>query len=262
MNCQQCQRHLLSCERFDSQPPEVAGHLVECLDCRKWQKRLLQIESQVPALPLPVSQGKEQFVHSFLQGDSILPLASARRWSRRQWVKLATGVSAAVLVVACGIVLIQGLTRPERQPLADSEPKRPRITDNTLAGKLLELDLRLAEAESPRRRVETLAQLADNLHGESRALAKVADPMDLDALARLYTTVVRDGIVARARTIPADQRRKALDPIADQLARARRAAEDLADKAQPDAAAPLLRIAAAARSGDRELRDLIQEATP
>jgi len=262
MNCEQCQRHLLSCERFDSQPPEVAGHLAECPDCRHWHKRLLQIESQVPALPLPLSRCKEQFVQSFLQGDSILPLASIPQWSRRQLVTLVTGVAAAILVVAGGVVLIQSLTRPERQPLADSEPKRPRIADNTLAGRLLELDLRLAEAESPRRRVETLAQLADNLHGESRALAKVADPKDLDALARLYTMVVRDGIVARARTIPADQRREALDPIADQLAQARRAAEDLAKKARPGAAAPLLVIAAAARSGDRELRDLMQEATP
>jgi hypothetical protein len=259
MNCQDCQRYLLSCERFDSRPPDVAGHLAECLACGQWQKRLLQIESHVPSLPLPLSSGKEAFLQSFLEGGPLLPPALARIWSRRQRITLATGLAAAILLVACAVMLIQGLSRrdPQRPLLA----KGPRITDKTLAGKLLELNLRLAEDDSPRRRVETLAKVADNLQGESRALAKVAGPKDLDALARLYTMVVRDGIVARARNIPADQLREALDPIAEQLSRTRREAEDLARKA-PDAAEPLRVIAAAARSSDLDLRDLMKEATP
>jgi hypothetical protein len=221
----------------------------------------VQIESHVPSLPLPLSQGKEPFLQSFLRGDQLLPLAPARKWSRRQRITLASGLAAAVILVACGIMLMQGLSRRERRPNADAV-KGPRITDKTLAGKLLELNLRLAEAESPRRRVETLARLADNLQGESRALARVAEPKDLDALARLYSMVVRDGIVARARSIPAGERHEALDPITEQLARTRREAEDLAEKAAPDAARPLLLIAAAARSSDRDLRDLLKEATP
>jgi hypothetical protein len=261
MNCQQCQRHLLSCERLDSQPPDVAGHLTECQDCRQWQRRLLQIESHVPSLPLPLSQGKEQFVQNFLEDRLILPVRPVR-WSRRQRWTLITGVAAAVVLVVCGIALLQALSPPDRQPMARTQPKGPRISDKTLAGKVLELDLRLAEAESPRRRVETLAQLAENLHSESRALARVAEAKDLDALARLYSMVVRDGIIARARSIPAEERRDTLDAIAEQLARTRRDAENLAQDARPGAAKPLLVIAAAAQTGDRQLRDLMKEATP
>jgi hypothetical protein len=261
MNCQLCQRHLLSCERLDSQPPEVAGHLAECHDCRQWQARLLLIESHVPLLPLPLSQRKEQFLRDFAEGKTILPMTPTPKWSRRQILTLATGVAAAIALVACGIIMVQTLSRTDRRPLAKTNHPGPRITDNSLAGRLLELDLRLAETDSLRERVETLAQVADNIHVESRDLARIAKAKDLDSLARLYSLVVQEGIVARARNLPADERRETLDPIADQLARTRREAEALAEQA-PETARPLLVIAAAASTGDRQLRDLLKEATP
>src|SRR5947208_3504770 len=149
MNCQQCQRHLLSCERFDSQPPEVAGHLADCQECRQWQRRLLLIESHVPALPLPLSQGKEQFLQDFVEGKTILPLEPPR-WSYRR-MGMMTAAAVAFVLAAC-LMVINALSRPERQPVI-TKRTGPQITDKALAGRLLELNLRLAEAESPRRRV-------------------------------------------------------------------------------------------------------------
>src|SRR5205823_5793347 len=114
-----------------------------------------------------------------------------------------------------------------------------------------------AEADTPRKRVETLAELADALHRETHTLAPEAPIKDLQDLASLYEQVIHDGVVPRARTLPAAERREVLVPIRTQLARVERDAERLAEKAS--SAAPLLQIAAAARKGDQQLRALMEE---
>ena len=98
----------------------------------------------------------------------------------------AMGTAIGVLI-ACGIFLGNMLSPPAKK----TEPvTKASDGDKTLAGKLLELDMKLAQSDSPRERVETLAKLAQNLEGESRSLAKVAGPKDLQTLAKLYSKVV------------------------------------------------------------------------
>jgi len=274
MNCQQCQCRLLESLDPDSPGTETEAHLAECAPCREWRRRLSQIESNVTLLPVPSSQSRPGFLNEFLRGPSptaTLPGASPvpQRWTR--WRVLATasgGLAAAAVLITCGILLGNWLSRSfQDRPIVLQAQKnltedKPSPLAKPLAEQMIELDMQLAQGDSPRQRLETLAKLAQSLQGESRALAEVAEPKDLQALARLYGKVVNDGIVARARKLPAGQRRQALDPIVVQLARANRETEELARKASPASAAPLQQIAATARTGDVQLRALMEEDTP
>jgi hypothetical protein len=90
-----------------------------------------------------------------------------------------------------------------------------------LAGRLLDCDLKLAEAQKPRQRLEILIELADVLHFETRMLAKAAPPARLDHLAGLYDRVLEEGIAAAARELPIEERKLVLAKAADQAAKKR-----------------------------------------
>jgi hypothetical protein len=115
------------------------------------------------------------------------------------------------------------------------------------------------KGSTPRERIGALANLAENLHRETRTLAKAADNEALANLARLYEHVVRGDMIATARELPPEERRRLLDPIADRLAKARREADRLARVGAASASASLQLIAQAANHSDHELRALIQE---
>jgi hypothetical protein len=250
-----------------SLPQEVGAHLARCEACRQWQRRLWQIEANVPLLPVPASARKEQCRNEILHGPATLPRERPPRW--RRLALPSGGLAAAAVLVAAGVFLGNMLTQRSREgeltkaaPPAADKPSSNNGLGNTFAGRILDIDLNLAAADTQRRRVETLARLAQTLHGESRSLAAVAGPDEMQSLAKLYGKVVNEGIVARARKLPPAERRQALHPIADQLALADREAEALAKKTRPEAAAPLLQIAAVARAGDQQLRALIEENIP
>jgi hypothetical protein len=293
MKCRTCQHSLLMSGDPELPSREVADHLRECPTCREWQRRLLRIEGNVARIPVPPSRAKEALVRQLLEPDVVLPTPPAIvPLRRRPWGKIALGaggLAAAVLLVVGGIFLGQLLSRalrpgtsppvarapeerspprkkapgpvlstePEKKPAA--EPPRPAPT---LMARVLACDLKLAEAKSPRQRVEILAALADELQGETRAVAGVAGTKELQELAQLYEKVVRDGVVARALRLPAAERRQVLEPITEQLSRTRRDLRMLARAERREAAEPLRLIAAAARDGDSRLRALMEEGKP
>jgi hypothetical protein len=140
-------------------------------------------------------------------------------------------------------------------------PKAPANSDRLLAS-LVKHDLDLAISETPAQRVAVLAELADDLRGESAMLIQGPPAKDLLAdLARLYRQVVTNGLVPNARELAAGQRQPLLD-IARQLAERSREAEQLAQAAPADSADSLRAIAATARDGDQQLRALIGGPTP
>lgn len=275
MNCSQCQRQLLE----EQAGPEVEAHLAECMACRQWHKMLLQIESQVPLLPVPPSIRKAQLQDELIREaapapatmpmpratipmpvSAPAPAAPSPSIIRFPWRKLAMGaggLAAAGVLIACGIFLGNMLSPPRNQNL--QALIKNGVADTTLASKLIQLDMQLARSDSPRERVETLAKLAQNLEGESRSLAEVAKPKELQTLAKLYSKVVEEGLVARARKLPIAERQRVLDPILGQLMVAKKEAEQMAQKAAPESALPFQVIAAAARNGDLQLRKLMEE---
>jgi hypothetical protein len=126
----------------------------------------------------------------------------------------------------------------------------------------MQTDLRLAKADNRQARLEMLADLADDLDLETRALGRTASMSDLIALARLYAQVVRQGLVSVARDLPSSLQSQCVRPIADRLARTGEAADILARNAAPEAAKPFQIIAAAAHEVDAELRALARESRP
>jgi hypothetical protein len=253
MNCEALQRRLLKAERPTRLPAQVQAHLAECPACREWQRQLVQLEEYVGRLPVPASTAKAELVRLL----SARPAATAGSGAARSWSwRLPAGLAAAVLLLAIGSGLLY-LLRPAPPP-----PNKPRVANRPLLDNLLERDLRLATAAAQRERVEALADLADDLQGETRELALEPEATDLETLSELYGRVVREGIIIRAQALPVAQRREVLGPIADRLVKAGKAAEMLAQDVPSDSAKSLKSIALAADDGSRELQALLREDKP
>jgi hypothetical protein len=153
------------------------------------------------------------------------------------------------------------LLQPQGQA-AQTAPAATLPAAGNLVNRVVECDLRLAQAESARQRVEALAELADALRDEAQALGKAAGPQSVEAVAQFYGKVVRDGVVQLARALPREQRREVLDPIAARLVRTTLDVEHLAQQAEPATAEHLRVVAAIAREGDVQLQALVREGAP
>lgn len=277
MKCQAIQTCLLSLEQPEQPTPELAAHLGECLACRDWFQQLLLIERHVALLPVPPSSGKARLFEALrtVERETVrkpdfgvpndapvaLPHPALRKphanepvWARheRRLKRLAvtSALAAALILVAVGL----WIARFSHTPV---EVVRPPAEDPLLAS-LLQRNLRLAAANSPRQRLEALADLADDLNSESQTLMQAASPTDLATLAQLYRKVVQEGIVAQAKALPPAERATALGPIADRLTRVWNDADELADRLPAGTSRSLRVIAAAARDGDKQLRGLLR----
>src|SRR5262249_21225359 len=138
---------------------------------------------------------------------TILPLPPRRR----RFILPAVAVAAAAVLIASGIWLGTFLARgpEEQQAIVKPAPKdQPQPPAPPLMAQLVECDVRLAQAETPKQRVEALAHLADALWRETHTLgdANGGAAKEVAELAGLYERVVRDGVVPRARTLPRPQR--------------------------------------------------------
>jgi hypothetical protein len=258
MKCEHYRLRLLATETPGQPAPEVEDHLAACPACREWQQRLLQIETLVPRLPVPASRTRAAFLERFLRPSRPGP-AGARRGGK--WRLVAAGLAAAVLISVGGFIgnfLWNTWRQPDelRQNTTPLGTQPKPATRDTLVSRLLQCDLRLARATGPKQRARALADLADALQTEVRTLVRHSGIPRLIRLARLYSKVVRQGLVPGFRAVPAGQRQKVLAPIAKQLARAERNAERLA-RESPGSARPLRLIARAAREGRTSLRGLL-----
>src|SRR5262249_37088723 len=158
------------------------------------------------------------------------------------------------------------VARNNDRPLTDTAkaPEKPEPKDGprkTLVDMLMASNLELAEAETPRDRVEELAKIARALHGQTAKLVRAGGPKERERFAALYARVIPEGVVPRAKSLPAKERQAALENIAGERARVGQEAEDMARTANPATVEPLRAIAAAARAGDAQLRSLMGEGT-
>jgi len=259
MKCSAVQRLLLEMEKPDHPPEAFKAHLMRCTPCRKFHRRLVQLEWQVPLLPVPPSSGKQALVQGVLAGTplarelqaapTVLRMAPAGRRDRGlQKAALATALAAGLVLFA----LFWGAM--QWQGPAGSAP--PRAAPDPLLAELMKHYLRLAAAKTPRERVVALADIADDLHRETQDLARAASGEDLLAVAKLYDRVVRDGILVQARALPLEERGRVLKPIADNLRDAGLLADSLAREGSVPAAEAFTLIARAARDANEQLLSL------
>jgi hypothetical protein len=215
MNCELVQRHLLTSEKPEQPSPEVRRHLAECPSCRVWLRQLTQLEQQLPLLATPPSQRKAEVVRLILHAPEPVALNGTGPDYLRRWpfvtpardrgllkASVAIAMAAALMVFALGAWLWQHqlTTLPGADPLASHRAER---------------DRRLREAPTTRAKVETLAELMDDVH--QQALAARNDADQLAQLAKFYVELVRVDLPAQAKGLTADLRGDVLDGIVQRL---------------------------------------------
>jgi hypothetical protein len=248
MNCQSIQHLILASEHPDRLAPEVEQHLARCPACRKVQQSLLRIEADLSALPVPTSGGPVILFRTLVypvidttgSGRYVPRPDRTRRLSEasRQKLALAFALAASLLVFAIGFwAWPRGLLSLEQRALADYTRER---------------DQWLQKAQTPRQRVEALADFSDEL------IQRVLHTSDLDRLGELatkYQRLVEKDLLEEAARIPAAERPELLHAVADRLAKTESEASRLA-AAIPRRAEHLKRIAGSARESDVRLRAL------
>jgi hypothetical protein len=266
MNCELTRRRLLAAEHPARPGPDVKRHLAACPACRAWQQGLAALEAQVALLPVPHSDGKRRLLKDILAPAGagaaralaplgvVLPMPRTTPLKERglQKLSLAVAVAAAVVLFAVGLALWPS---GKDAPVARTPPTGP------LHEYVQRLEERLHGVDTPRRRVEVVAQYLDALRREADVLALAAtDADELAVVAEAYGRVVRDNLKGFARELSPGDRAEVLAAVAEQLGREESHFRQLASNAVWVSKGPLTQIADAAREGERDLRSLIQAA--
>jgi len=255
MNCQAIQNKILA-QADPRQPTEpLRDHLDGCAACQAWWKqagRLEQLLEHLPAPPPPADKKADVLEELAVAGPLITtvprPVLAARPLVSRRVLTYTGGLAAAVLVVFGAWFAL----KPAGTKAVAAEPRHP------LLEKVIQRDRDLARADTPTKRLEILAGLADDLAAETRSLARAANPEELKELAGLYQKVVDEGIVTRAKNIPPnsmtlDQKKKLFNQVSKKLADTQAEVEKLSNDVPPESKPALKKIADAARDGQREL---------
>jgi hypothetical protein len=270
MNCQAAQRRMFAALDSQRTSDEVRAHLAYCGECRDLQALLVRTERQVPCLPVPRSRAGERFIRKFLE-DSEPPPESERprqapstrdsdhatssaglEWARVQAKSLA---ATAAMFSVCSLAGWWLQATAEVQPL-------PPLTNQPIPqplGDLAHHDRRLAAATTAGARVEILADLADELHESILGRIDESGLDHLAALVRLYDRVVRDGIVAQARAVPAPELGVIVHSVGNRLALASRQARDILQGMSCPKFSAVSRLAASALEAQLSLQALEQE---
>jgi hypothetical protein len=266
MNCKQVRGYLLHAERPAQPGAAVETHLVACRQCSQWHQRLLELERAIPELPVPRSSGPGEVLARLaaepLPAGKRAVLSGERGSALRRWFESPAlgpaGLAASLLLFAFIWWMLQG--KRDQALVQEGPPARRAPAPDQLLANLMQRNLRLAQAKTNRDRVEALTDLAVDLHRETGALATAGDGEDLTALAQMYSRVVREGVLERARLLDQKDRAQVLAPLADQLADMEKQAERMATGGLPTASADTLRaMAEAAREGTQKLRSLARE---
>jgi hypothetical protein len=267
MNCTTVQRRLLAQgETGDpgatDDPGENAGrseaiqeHLENCPHCQEWQRRVTQIDRHIPLLPVPRSAARASFVQQFRAETTVWDRARYRLRNLQRW-QLTAGALAASLA----LVFMVWLLAPN-DPAPVVHPKSS--TPDKLLATLMQPNLKLAVATSPKVQVQTLAELAEDLRTYSGPLHLYGSSKEgkesLRDLSEWYGLVVRMEVTCSVK-LPAEEVRPVLEPIVLQLATATDDAERLASQTHNISADhPLFTIGNAARNGKDHLERILKQ---
>lgn len=262
MNCKTIQRRLLALPNPDRVSATVRNHLADCPKCREMQRRLAQIERHVPLIQVPSSsfakaalarrvRNGPTFREKILRNVEALP-AMAQRLGRPRFA--AAGLAAALLLMVVGWHLSQRTGQPENAELPNHSAKPDLLLTN-----LIKHELALAEAHNPRPQVETLASLAEDLHGSAQVLVLAPEGKSVTRdVADWYGQVLRT-VARRSEALEPADRKPVLGPLAQRLGEAAKKADDLARELDAPANHPLRGMAKAARDAKAQIEKVAQQ---
>jgi hypothetical protein len=261
MSCAETRRLLLNAERPDRPPAALRPHLTECPSCRDWLRSLTEIEARVPLLPVPSSDSaKARLLKQLWEAPQSLRVVAPELPFTPPKERGLRKAAVAVALAAAVVMLAIGLSLWPRHPIVQDPVVAARTPADTAKWMKELRDRRLAKAQTPREKVEVLAEFADDLLREVRQPDALPTAERLELLASVYEETVREKLPEQARAVAANVRRTLLPRLAGELGRTESEFSRLA-AAAPEAAVYLKRIAAAARGGDQELRRLANDAS-
>lgn len=210
MNCTIIQRRLLGAEDPAHPPDEVQSHLAGCNGCREWQALLLQMEQQVPLLPVPPSEARAEFLRRLLHTpvagtvngtgpplqirvpdlvrQRVAPGPRPFRVAVRHWMPIA-GVAAALLLLVLGW---RELVTP-RQAVVRTQMARAELGPDQLVGQLMGHHLRLARQDlPPQGRANELAAMLNDVERELAAVQSAPHSQEMGkVLEKLQSKLVK-----------------------------------------------------------------------
>jgi len=267
MKCQAVQNRILALLDPRHIPSAFLEHVGDCAACRVWVEQVARLESLIECLPVPPAPtDKKASLIAELTGASVAeplatpsrarPMSSPFRTFIRENANLVGGLAAAILV-AFGVWAFSGSTKGPKADVAATTPEDPFL--KKVAGRTVAL----AKATTPTARLQALSGWADDLGTESRSMARVASPDELQEIARWFGKV-KDGMVKQAETLPPRaltpaERLTQFDALAakmgDTVTQTNKALEEVSQDAKP----ALERIRDTAQDGQQKLRDLARK---
>jgi hypothetical protein len=265
MNCQHVQRRLLAAERPEQVGADLKRHLAECPSCLALQGRIVQLESDLPHLPVPVSTRRAAFVANFVQQTPAelpasdrptLPLVKLDRRATPVKERGHRKLAVALAVAACLAFLAVGLFAYQMAPDKPFE---------SVSNFKVIKNVRVATAKEPRDKADAVMSVADEVGDAVRKLAKAkdGDSKEMTALAKLYRDQLLGGEFEQyVRSVPNDQfRRTTLTRLADRLQQTDSEFTNLVNSSRADAKQPLREIASAAHEAHRMVNEVLNAET-
>jgi hypothetical protein len=267
MNCESVQNKVLALPDPRQVSPALREHLDGCPACKAWWQQAARLErllERLPAPPPPADKKAALIEELTAAGPVIRTVPSVPRPAgpsrlvgllKTRAAKYAGALAAAVLLAVGGWQLIKPTGTATVEVAA---PRHP------LLEKAVQRNVALARPQNtPAQRLEILGELADDLSAESRSLARVGTPEDLNQLAEWFTLVVNEGIERQARSLPPGmnptERRDLLNRLTAKLAGAGRQVDQVAGESPEQAKEPLKKIVDAAQDGQKRLQKILAE---
>ena len=261
MNCDAIRTQVLELPDPRRVPDALRAHLAGCPMCRAWAAEAGRLEGLLARLPVPPAPGdlKTALVDELTAAGPIIrrlpvvPRPAGRSLLTRPVLMYAGGLAAAVLVAVGGWLAFRGGGQGDT---VKAGPRHP------LLDKLVQRNVALTKADAPSERLAILGGMADDVAGEARAVARVAEAGELADLSDMFRKAVAGGVVKQAEAVAdapglrPEERAAALTAAELKL---KMVADDLAQVAEesPPHAQPVLRgIVGTAREGEKQVQGI------
>jgi hypothetical protein len=257
MKCRELRAWFLVTHAEDEQPRAIVRHLRRCPRCRRLRRKLVRLERQTAALPVPGDGSAARARLLDTLGRLPLPAApAAPRASRRRLLL------ARLVLLILGLLIGYGFARWSADGPGPEHRDTPQVVlpgsvkggpEVVLVGRLVEHDLELAGASGTAAQLQTLTHMAATLRDEAIRLAAHGPTEQLPLLTRLHESVLRRGVLGRLRSLTPAER----EPVLPGLLQDLRDADEALTRAAPELSAPAAHCLEPMGTAVREMLDLV-----